>query len=91
VFPDYKPIICGLEEWIFELTKAGENVAGQMSDLILHNPDAILICEDITCGIVPMGEDMRTWREEVGRALAMAAKEADEVIRLFCSIPTRLK
>jgi adenosyl cobinamide kinase/adenosyl cobinamide phosphate guanylyltransferase len=38
-----------------------------------------------------MGADMRKWREAVGRSMAVIAGVSDEVIRLFCGIPQRVK
>ena len=33
----------------------------------------------------------RAWRDAQGRALSMLSAASDEVVRLFCGIPTRLK
>ncbi len=53
--------------------------------------DSVLICEDIFCGVVPMGADMRAWRESAGRLADYLATEADTVTRVFCGIEDRLK
>ena len=89
--PEGKKIIRGLDRWILALVKSGQDVAGQMRRFAELNPNAVVICNDISCGIVPVDEELRGWREAVGNALAILAKDADEVIRLFCSIPTRIK
>lgn len=52
---------------------------------------SILICQDIFCGIVPMGADNRAWRQNTGRLCQYLAKEADQVIRIFCGLEQRLK
>ena len=57
----------------------------------LLSPDAVVIADDIFCGVVPVDEETRAWREECGRALTAIAKKADTVTRLFCGIPRRLK
>lgn len=54
-------------------------------------PDAVVICTDISCGIVPMDKVQRLWREEVGRAVCALARQADTVTRVFCGLPMRLK
>lgn len=51
----------------------------------------ILICDDISAGVVPLGADVRCWREAVGRCLAMLAARSDEVYRVFCGLETKLK
>lgn len=51
----------------------------------------IIISDDISCGIVPLGLENRRWREITGRSLALIARHADEVVRVFCGIGTRIK
>ena len=46
--------------------------------------DAILICEDITCGIVPVSVLDRKWRELTGRYLQRLTGAGAEVTRVFC-------
>ena len=53
--------------------------------------DSILICQDIFCGVVPMGAENRRWRQNTGRLCQYLAKEADQVIRIFCGWEQRLK
>ena len=53
--------------------------------------DSILICQDIFCGVVPMGPENRTWRQNTGRLVQYLAREADRVSRIFCGLEQRLK
>ncbi len=53
--------------------------------------DSILICEDIFCGVVPMGAEKRFWRQNTGRLVQYLSKEADRVSRIFCGLEQRLK
>ena len=53
--------------------------------------EKILICEDISCGVVPMDAEAREWREAVGRMNAALAAQADTVTRIFCGLPLELK
>lgn len=53
--------------------------------------DAILICRDISAGIVPVDAETRAWREAVGRYLNRLAVQCSSVIRLFCGLPQILK
>lgn len=52
--------------------------------------DVILICEDITCGIVPISAQDRKWRELTGRYLQRVAQTGAEVIRVFCGFAQKL-
>lgn len=53
--------------------------------------DKIIITTDISGGVVPMEARLRAWREACGRMNSYLASQADEVWRLFCGIPQRLK
>jgi len=53
--------------------------------------DKVIICDDISCGVVPIERENRLWREATGHCLAMLSKYADEVIRVFCGIGSRIK
>lgn len=53
--------------------------------------DAVVLVEDIFCGVVSTDEEIRAWREETGRALTALALKADTVTRVFCGLPMRLK
>lgn len=53
--------------------------------------DSVLICCDIFCGVVPMGADMRAWRDMTGKLCAYLSSEAETVTRAFCGLPQRLK
>ena len=52
---------------------------------------AVFITNDISGGVVPMDPALRAWREACGRMNLKLAREADEVWRLFCGIPQRVK
>ena len=53
--------------------------------------DSILICEDIFCGVVPMGAEMRAWRQATGRLCQYLSREATQVSRIFCGLEQKLK
>ena len=76
-----KPVFDGLERWP-ELDVDG---------LLAVNPEVILICDEVGCGVVPVDPAQRAWREAVGRMCCRLAAQADCVERLFCGLPMRLK
>ena len=53
--------------------------------------NCILICQDIFCGVVPMGAENRAWRQNTGRLSQYLSKEATQVSRIFCGLEQRLK
>ena len=89
--PANKKIIYETEKWILALVKSGIDVDMTVRKFINNNQEAIVICNDISCGIVPVDPIQRKWREAVGRSLALVSNKSDEVIRLFCGIPARIK
>ena len=56
-----------------------------------ENPEVIIICDEIGCGIVPLEKAERDYRENVGRSMCRAVERAEHVERLICGIPQRLK
>ena len=84
-------IIYEIDRWVLALIQADANVAENISRFIDANSDAVVICNDISCGVVPLGAEMRKWREETGRAMAVLARHSGEVVRMFCGIPSRVK
>jgi len=89
--PVNKKVIYELDKWILALIKSDIDTSEVLRQFIHSNKDAVIICNDISCGVVPVDETLRKWREAVGRALAELSSESHEIIRLFCGIPTRLK
>ncbi len=80
--------------FVQEQLKAGtapDDIRQQVADRIASQPDLIIISDELGCGIVPMEKEDRLWRETTGRLLCFAAEQADEVYRMVCGIPQRLK
>ncbi len=53
--------------------------------------NSVLICDDVSCGVVPMSARLRRWRNETGRLCQYLAARADRVSRIFCGLEQRLK
>lgn len=86
-----KKVIYGLHQLIYEQIRSNMDTGDFLKTNLNLFSDKIIICDDISCGVVPMDAQMRSFREAVGRALAYLSKNADEVIRVFCGLGTRLK
>ena len=61
-----RPVFAGLEDWP-ELDEAA---------LLEANPDVILICDEVGCGVVPVEPAQRARREAVGRLCCRLAERA---------------
>ena len=60
-------------------------------ELLKSNPDAVICSDEIGCGIHPLAQEERIWREETGRALCILAEGAGTVTRVICGIGQRIK
>jgi len=56
-----------------------------------HAVQAIVVSNEVGCGIVPLGAETRAYRDLVGWANRMAAREADVVEWLVAGIPVKIK
>lgn len=88
--PDWEPnltkrCLVHYENYILRCLREGRDWAAPLRE------DAVVIADDIFCGVVPVDGEIRLWREEAGRALTALALRANTVTRLFCGLPMRLK
>ena len=86
-----KRCIAYVDRYALDCVKAG----CEPIDAFLADPDAwagiVIITTDISSGVVPVDDTLRSWREACGRLNCYLAGQAEEVWRLFCGIPQRLK
>lgn len=75
------PVFAHLERWP-ELDEEA---------LLRANPEIVLICDEVGCGVVPMDPDQRARREAVGRLCCRLAARAERVERIFCGLSMVLK
>lgn len=74
-------------EHIERLVWEGRHSIYELSDVLPK--DAVLICEDITCGIVPMNREDRRWRDDVGRLMQALGAER-QIYRVICGKGTKI-
>lgn len=90
--PDFsKQCICHLEMAAWNWLREGKEPKLEMAACRERWQDCVLICNDISAGVVPMEAEVRAWREAVGRMLNDLAPQAETVTRVFCGLPQRLK
>lgn len=86
-----KKVVYGLEKFIYGYEKRGQSADEYIRAQLPLMNDKIIICEDISRGLVPMDKLERAWRETNGRVVNAVAAEADEVYTVFCGIESRIK
>ena len=84
-------IINHFHAYIRRKTEQGEDVSGIPATLKSENPDAIIISDEIGCGIVPADPMDNTWREECGRTLCEIARLSERLERIVCGCGIRIK
>ena len=103
-YPNYKKmlletecdvlILNHLHLWVRDLLDEGmeeEKIQTTILSWIKSNPDAIVICDELGNGIVPIKKQERIWREQTGRLMIELAKQAERVERILCGLGQRLK
>ena len=86
-----KSIINRLDLFVLAMIKKQKDPVLYIKDNLQQFNEKIIICDDISCGVVPIEYENRILREKVGHCLAIISKKSDRVVRLFCGIPMDLK
>ena len=86
-----KPIFYGLHTAARRAMEQGLDPATLMREALAANPDLLVICDEIGCGVVPIDPFEREWRDQVGRICCDIAKDAARVERIVCGLPQLLK
>ena len=83
-----KPVLNDLQEAVRSALAEGKTQEQILAELAGH---AVIISDEVGCGVVPVERFEREWRETVGRICCLLAKNAEQVVRLFCGVPMVLK
>lgn len=86
-----KKCIYKIHEFTYACVKSGVEPLDYFLEHEAEWQDSILICEDIFCGVVPLGADMREWRQATGRLCKYLSEQAVSVVRIFCGLEQKLK
>ena len=60
--------------WVRRKVKEQADVPKLTETFIKKNPDCIVICNEVGCGVVPMLKEEREYREQVGRMQVILEK-----------------
>jgi len=90
--PDFaKTCIYGIQEFTYACIQKGIEPLDVFKERRSEWENSILICDDMFCGVVPLGADMREWRQATGRLCKYLSQEAASVTRIFCGLEQKLK
>ena len=84
-------IIHSLHKAVLAQIRSGVDPLAYLESHIGQLKSKTILCDDISCGVVPIDAEMRLWRETVGRVLVRLSREADEVVRVFYGLGTKIK
>jgi adenosylcobinamide kinase/adenosylcobinamide-phosphate guanylyltransferase len=85
-----KPMINHFHLWIKRMLDE-EHIYEVIEQIVKENPNLIILVDEVGCGIVPMEEKERNYRELVGRVCCVLAKQAKQVHLVTCGIGTVIK
>lgn len=83
--------ICDLDKWVRNMLAAGRDPERFLWDHFEALSDKYISITDVSQGIVPIKKEDRIFRETNSRIMTWLADYADEVYRIFCGIPQRIK
>ncbi len=86
-----KEIINRFHEWFFRKLQLKEEPEKIIKHILSKRKDLIIISNEVGCGIVPMEETQREYRERLGRCLCDIAQKADKVERIISGLGQRIK
>ena len=86
-----KRCINALEEFCYACVQQDMDPAAFFQEHKDAWQDSILICNDLSSGVVPMDPVQRQWRHTTGQLCQYLAGQARQVSRIFCGLEQRLK
>ncbi len=84
-------IFCDFHETIRGVLARGEDAREFARAFCAEHPQAVVVCNEVGAGIVPVKAEERAWREGVGRAMCILAQYAGQVTRVTCGLGARIK
>lgn len=85
------PAVLDFQETVRSLLKESTDIDTYVRKLAANNPDAVILCDEVGMGVIPLKKEDRLWREAVGRACCLLQKECNTVVRVVCGIPMYVK
>lgn len=86
-----KKVINHAERFVYACVKEEFSAKEILEEHLENLQDKIIIFDDISQGIVSINPQERAWREANGRCMTYLGLQADEVIRVFFGIGSKVK
>lgn len=86
-----RPCINALEEFTLACVRQGLDPVEYLQSHRAQWENAVFICQDLFCGVVPIDTELRSWRHTTGLVCQYLSREAARVSRIFCGLEQRLK
>ena len=86
-----RPCINALEGFTLACVRQGLDPVAYLQSHRAQWENAVFICQDLFCGVVPIDTELRSWRHTTGLVCQYLSREADRVSRIFCGLEQRLK
>lgn len=84
-------VVKNIQEGVRRLLAEGISPLDIFTENIDRLKQKIIIGTEIGCGIVPLEEKERVWRDETGRVYQLLAMKARKVERIWAGIPVTIK
>ena len=86
-----KSVLYGIHHFIYHNALNGISSLPFFEEHLDDLKTTVIVCDEISSGIVPLKKEERFYREEVGRILQFLSRESNSIIRIFCGIEVVLK
>ena len=86
-----KPVIYNLHIYIKEALSEGRDPEAEVLSFAESHPDTVFICDRLGCGLVPLKQEDREWRDKTGRICCLLAARAQRVHRVIAGIGQVIK
>lgn len=84
-------VVKDLHAEIRRCMERGEDPWAMAEQVQSLHPNGVITMAELGCGLIPIDEFEREYRETVGRISCELAKKADAVYRVCCGLPTQIK
>ncbi len=85
-----KPLLFNFHGFVRQIIDSGADPQAYTKEVIAAGP-FIVTLDEVGCGIIPVRQGERDWREACGRAGQLLGAESDQVYRVVCGILSRIK
>lgn len=84
-------IISDFNETVKKLLEEGRDPYKYVEDIIKNRPDAVVIADEVGCGIIPADEKEREYRQIAGRLVCILSENSEHVYRVVAGLGIKLK